>query len=52
MDKIWERKYFEVGVIVVGMKKPNDHAELTKVPKPSMKVFPVLTSLPDNVSIS
>ena len=48
MDNIWDRKSF----VVVGMKKTNDHAEPTKVPKPSMEVFPVLTSLPDNVSIS
>jgi len=27
MDKIWDRKSFEVG----GMKKPNDQAEPTKV---------------------
>ena len=32
MDKIWDRKSFEVGLAVVaGMKKPNDHAEPTKV---------------------
>jgi len=30
MDKIWDRKSFEVGVIA-GMKKTNDHAEQTKV---------------------
>ena len=28
MDKIWDRKSLAV---VVGMKKPNDHAEPTKV---------------------
>ena len=34
MDKIWDRKSFEVGgslAVVAGMKKPNDHAEPTKV---------------------
>ena len=34
MDKIWDRKCFEVGAslaVVAGMKKPNDHAEPTKV---------------------
>ena len=33
MDKIWDRKPFEVGgslAVVAGMKKPNDHAEPTK----------------------
>ena len=36
MDKIWNRKSFEVGghwslVVVAEMKKTNDHAEPTKV---------------------
>ena len=34
MDKIWDRKSFEVGgylAVVAGMKKMNDHAEPTKV---------------------
>ena len=33
MDKIWDRKSFEVRslAVVAGMKKPNDHAEPTKV---------------------
>ena len=34
MDKIWDRKSFEVGgrwPVVAGMKKTNDHAELIKV---------------------
>ena len=44
MDKIWDRKSFKVKenkcngenpskseAVVAGMKKPNDHAELTKV---------------------
>ena len=36
MDKIWDRKSFEVGghwplAVVAGMKKPNDHAEPTKI---------------------
>ena len=34
MDKIWNRKSFEVGgplVVVAGMEKPNDHTEPTKV---------------------
>jgi len=36
MDKIWDRKSFEVGgrrslALVAGMKKMNDHAEPTKV---------------------
>ena len=30
MDKIWDRKSFEVAV-VAGMNKPNDHTEPTKV---------------------
>ena len=33
MDKIWDRKSFEVGgslAVVAGMKKPNDHVEPTK----------------------
>jgi len=29
MDKIWDRKSFEV--VVAGMKKTNDHVETTKV---------------------
>ena len=31
MDKIWYRKSFEVGGHWPLMKKPNDHAEPTKV---------------------
>ena len=34
MDKIWDRKSFEVGghvIVVAGMKPPNDHAEPTNV---------------------
>ena len=34
MDKIWDKKSFEVGghlAVVAGMKKMNDHAEPTKV---------------------
>ena len=34
MDKIWDRKFFKVGghwPLWWGMKKPNDHAEPTKV---------------------
>ena len=33
MDKIWDRKSFEVGGHwpLAGMKKTNDHAEPTKV---------------------
>ena len=30
MDTIWDRKSFEV-VVIVGLKKTNDHAEPTKV---------------------
>ena len=30
MDKIWDRKSFEVGGHWPGIKKPNDHAEPTK----------------------
>ena len=33
MDKIWDRKSFEVGghwTVVAEMKKPNDNAEPTK----------------------
>ena len=34
MDKIWDRKSFEVGghwLLWRGLKQKNDHAELTKV---------------------
>ena len=31
MDKIWDKKSFEVGVHCGGGEKPNDHAEPTKV---------------------
>jgi len=31
MDKIWYRNPSKSEVVVVGMKKPNDQAELTKV---------------------
>ena len=31
MDKIWYENPSKSEVVVVGMKKPNDHAELTKV---------------------
>ena len=31
MDKVWDRKSFEVGGHWAGMKNPNDHAEPTQV---------------------
>ena len=31
MDKIWDRKSFDVGGRCGGDEKPNDHAEPTKV---------------------
>jgi len=44
MDKIWDRKLLRSRIslaVVAGMKKTNDHAELTKVERPK-KVYKTL----------
>mgnify|MGYP000258249270 CR=1 FL=1 len=46
MDKIWDRKPFEVGgslAVVAGMKKPNDHAEPTKAERLKKKKLSYFT---------
>ena len=45
MDKIWDIKSFEV---VAGMKKPNDHAEPTKVECLKNKTKPVQYAISPN----
>jgi len=42
MDNIWERKILQSQrslAVVAGMKKPNDHAEPTKVERKKNKMF-------------